>query len=63
MKQIPHVPAETPLKDDKFVDRVARHNPKVYDRKYDPVELEEWIRGIDKIFYSGRGSRRKESKH
>ena len=23
---------------------------KVYDGKYDPVELKEWVRGIEKIF-------------
>ena len=50
MKQIPLVPAETPLKDDKLVDRVAQCNPKVYDGNYDPVVLEEWVRGMEKIF-------------
>ena len=33
-----------------MADRVARHNPKVYDGSYDPVVLEEWIREMDKIF-------------
>jgi len=30
--------------------RVARCNPKVYDGSYDPVVLEEWTRGMEKIF-------------
>ena len=50
MKWIPQVPTETPPKDDKLADRVARYNPKVYDEKYDPVELKEWVRGMKKIF-------------
>jgi len=29
---------------------VARRNPKTYDGKYDPMELEEWIKGMEKIF-------------
>jgi len=32
-----------------LVDRVARRNSKVYDRNYDLVVLEEWVRGIEKI--------------
>ena len=39
-----------PPKEDKLVDRVARCNPKTYGGSYDPVELEEWIRGMEKIF-------------
>jgi len=50
MKQIPQVSTETPPKEDKLVDRVARRNPKVYDVTYDPVVLEEWIREMEKIF-------------
>jgi len=50
MKQIPQVPTETPPKDDKLVDRVAWYNSKVYDRNYGPAPLEEWVRGITKIF-------------
>lgn len=50
MKQISQVPTETPPKDDKLADRVARYNPKVYDRNYDPVVLEEWVGGMEKIF-------------
>jgi len=38
MKQIPQLPVETPSKDDKLADRVARHNPKVYDENYDPID-------------------------
>ena len=50
MKLILQVPTETPPKDDKLADRVARRNPKVYEENYDPVVLEEWVRGIEKIF-------------
>ena len=50
MKWISPVPAENPPRDDKLADRVARHNSKMYDRKYDLVELEDWIRGMEKIF-------------
>ena len=46
MKQILLSPIETPPKDDKLADRVARHNPKVYDGKYDPMELKEWVQGM-----------------
>jgi len=42
-------PYKNPLKEDKIVDGVAEE-PKTYDGKYDPVELEEYIRGIKKIF-------------
>jgi len=50
MKIILLAPSEIPPKEDKLENRVAQHNPKVYDGKYDPVELEEWIRGMEKIF-------------
>jgi len=50
MKQIPQVPTETPPQEEKLEDRVARSNPKFYDGSYDPVVLEEWIRGMEKIF-------------
>jgi len=50
MKRISQVPTETPPKEDKLADRVVRCNPKVHNRTYDPVVLEEWIRGIEKIF-------------
>jgi len=50
MKRIPQVPTETPPPEDKLADMVARRNPKVYDGTYDLVVLEEWIRGMEKIF-------------
>ena len=56
MKRIPHVssappvPPENPPKSEKLVDRVAQHNPQVYDGNFDPVELEDWIRKMEKIF-------------
>jgi len=50
MKWIPQVPTETPPKDDKLADKVARHKPKVYDENYDQVVLKEWVRGMEKIF-------------
>ena len=40
MKQIPLVPSKIPPKEDELADGVARHNYKVYDEKYDLVELE-----------------------
>jgi len=49
-KLIPPAPTEIPPKDDKLADKVAWENPKVYDGKHDLVELEEWIRGMEKIF-------------
>jgi len=50
MKRIPQVIAVNPPKDDTIADRVTRHNPKTYDEKYSLVELEQWIRGMEKIF-------------
>ena len=50
MKRISQVPIETPPKEDKLAERIARRNPKVYDGTYDLVVLEEWIRGMRKIF-------------
>jgi len=29
---------------------VARCNPNVYDRNYDPVVLEKWVKGMEKIY-------------
>ena len=55
MKRIPAAPLgsqvlpEHPPRADKLADRVARRNPKVYDGSLDPVELEDWIRGMEKI--------------
>ena len=50
MKRIPQVPIETPPKEDKLADRIAWRNPRVYDGTYDPIVLEEWVRGMEKIF-------------
>jgi len=50
MKRILQVPTEAPPKEDKLADRVARRNPNVYNGSYDPVILEEWIKGMEKIF-------------
>ena len=50
MERIPQVSTETPPNDDKLADRVVRHNPKVYDGNYDLIVLEEWVRGMEKIF-------------
>ena len=47
---IPPVPLDKPSKFDNLADRIARHNPKIYDRKLDPLELEDWIRGMEKVF-------------
>ena len=43
------LPLKCPSKTDKLENRIARYNLKVYEGKYHPVELEEWIRGIGKI--------------
>jgi len=50
MKWIPPTPIGILAKDDKLADKVAWLNPKVYDGQYDLVELEEWMRGMEKIF-------------
>ena len=50
MKWIPPIPPEGPSKPNDVADRVAKRNPSTYDGKYDLVELEEWIRGMEKIF-------------
>jgi len=39
MKQIPPAPVDIPFMDDELAGRAARRNPKVYNGKYDPVEL------------------------
>jgi len=57
MQHIPLVLLINPPKEDKLVDRVARCNPKTYCRNYDPVKLEEWITGMEKILCNNRGSR------
>jgi len=46
----PPVPPENPPKSDKLADKVACRNSKVYDGNLDPVQLEDSIRGIEKIF-------------
>jgi len=50
MKGILLVPTQNPHIDDKLAYRIAQRNPKVYDGKYDLVELEECVRGMEKIF-------------
>jgi len=42
IKRVPPAPSKIPPKNDRLADRVAQHNPKVYDGKNDPMELEEW---------------------
>jgi len=49
MKRIPPIPPEGPTKPDDVAERVAC-NPRTYEGKYDLVELEERIRGMEKIF-------------
>ena len=41
---------KNPLKSDKLANEVARRNPKVYDGNLNPVELEDWIKEMEKIF-------------
>ena len=50
MQRIPPSPPVNPTKEDKLADRIARRNPKTYDGNYNPMELEEWIRSMEKIF-------------
>ena len=50
MKRIPPVPPETSPKPDKLADRITRCNPKVHDEKFEPIELQEWIWKMEKIF-------------
>jgi len=50
MKRIPLVPPKICPKDDKVTDKLAHCNPKTYDGKYNPVELKEWIWGMEKMF-------------
>ena len=50
MKRNPPIPPKGPTKPNNAADRVAKRNPRTYEGKYDPVELEEWIRGMEKIF-------------
>jgi len=50
MQRISPVIIKNLLKDDKLADRVAQSNRKVYDGKYYPIKLKEWIRGMKKMF-------------
>jgi len=50
MKQIPPIPPEGSSKPDDLAYRVAKRNRRTCEGKYDPVELEEWIRGMKNIF-------------
>jgi len=47
---VPHVPPENPPKSNKLANTVAQCNLKVYDGNLDPIELENWIKGIEKIY-------------
>jgi len=60
MKHIPLVPPVNPPKEHKLVDRIVWHNPRTYGESYDPVELKEWIRGMEKIFSMNKVPRREE---
>jgi len=35
----------------------------VYDENYDPIVLEEWVRGMNKIFTMVEVSEEKKAKH
>ena len=50
MNCILSVATKNPYKEDQIADGVAYRNLKTYDGKYNPMELEEWIRGMEKIF-------------
>ena len=50
MKWIPSVSLINHSKEDKIANWVARRNRKTYDGKFDPMELEEWIKDREKIF-------------
>ena len=50
ISSVPPIPSENPPKSDTLADRVAERNPKVYNGNLDPVELEDWIRRMEKIF-------------
>ena len=50
LSSAPLVPPENPPNTNKLADRVARRNLKVYDGNFDPIELEDWIRRMKKIF-------------
>ena len=46
----PPVSPENSTKFDKLPDRVTQCSLKIYDENLDPVELEDWIREMEKIF-------------
>ena len=50
MKRIPPIPPKSPSTPNDVADRVAKRNPRTCDGKYDLVLLEEWIRGMKRIF-------------
>ena len=50
MKRIPPVPLKTIPKPNKLTNRTAPCNLKVYDGKFDPIDLKEGIRKMEKIF-------------
>ena len=50
MQRIPPAPPINLPKEDKLIGRVARRNPKTYGGRYNPMELDEWIKTIEKIF-------------
>jgi len=50
VKRSPPIPPKGLSKHDDLADRVAKCICRTYDGKYDPVELKEWIRGMEKIF-------------
>ena len=49
---MPYTPytSKNSSKSDKLAGKVVRRNPRVYGGDLNPVELEDWIRGIKKIF-------------
>ena len=63
MKRIPRTCTKILRKDDKLANRVARRNPKIYYGKYDAIELEEWIRGMKKVFTSIKVPEDKRGEH
>jgi len=50
MKQIAPAASEIPHKVNKLADTVGDTTLKYMGGKFDPVELEAWIKGIGKIF-------------
>jgi len=50
MSRIAPISTESISKPDKLAERMAQFNHKVYDGKFNPIELEEWIKVTEKIF-------------